>query len=873
MPLYAITIFLGAFLLFQVQPIMGRYVLPWFGGGAGVWTTCMLFFQALLVGGYAYAHLLSSRLKPKAQLLTHAVLLLIAGLFLPLSPDAQAWRQDGELASPAAVILWRLLLHVGLPYFMLASTAPLLGAWFASQFPGRSPWRLYALSNLGSLLALLTYPVVVETQLSLSAQGVVWSTGFGLYALFCVACAWRRGAQRSEAVPAAAANAADAPHVDAAGAAAPTRRDMAMWLGLSCVGSVLLLATTSQMCQDLAVVPMLWIMPLAIYLVTFIICFDREHWYRRGIYAVAMAICALAVNAALHARMALPVLVQIAIFCTSLFVCCMVCHGELSRRKPSPAYLTRFYLVMAAGGALGGLLTAVLAPLLLPDFWEYHLGLLAACALGLTSMYELSLQHLSAGKRRAIAYAGATVCLALALSLAVQIAAKHVDYVHISRNFYGVVQIQEVETEIHGPSRAIVHGNIMHGQQLLKDAQRRWPTAYYGRFSGIGRAVAFARGAEQNEPQRKPLRIGVIGLGAGVLATHVEDRDSIRFYEIDPQVEGAARKYFTFLADCPGKAEVAIGDARVLLQRELDRDESQKFDVLAVDAFNSDSIPIHLITQQAFDLYVSHLRDPNAGIIAFHISNRFTNLLPVVRGLAKNRGFDAVLVADVGEPARLVTRRSEWVLVTKDRSLAQSPAMTYFGEGSTPDDAPTLPWTDDFASLWQVMSINGTRGLSRWLKAPNEGSYVVDLAGLIDVADEDRIHVMARRVYQETQGRNAIAVVTVEQRTGQVESGGGEVVNEYAAWIYNRMELSMPPGDRGILLFISTKDARALIRWGNGFNAADRAVGAQVLNEIVLPGLKAGRASSSLRTAVAALVGHVRRIDAQAQPKEPVRQP
>jgi hypothetical protein len=387
MPAFALTIFAGAFLLFQVQPLIGKYILPWFGGSPGVWTTCMLFFQVLLLGGYAYAHTLSRRLKPRTQAIVHLALLAAALLTLPITPGDH-WKPQAS-GNPTWHILALLAVSLGLPYLVLAATGPLMQEWFRRLTPGTSPYRLYALSNVGSLLALVSYPFYFETQFTRKAQAQFWSWGLLFYALCCAFCAYRVWRQAPVKALSETETSADI--------APPSPGRRGLWLCLPACASILLLAVTNKMCQDVAVIPFLWVLPLGLYLLSFIICFDSPRWYSRFYYTLALVGAMAAVCVALYVGTDMPIVQQVVIYSITLFVGCMICHGELYQLKPHPKHLTSFYLMIAAGGAVGGLFVALIAPVLFSNFYEMHLSLalivLLLLAISFTGRSALSPQR------------------------------------------------------------------------------------------------------------------------------------------------------------------------------------------------------------------------------------------------------------------------------------------------------------------------------------------------------------------------------------------------------------------------------------------------------------------------------------------------
>ncbi len=695
---YPITIFLSAFLLFQVQPLIGKFILPWFGGSPAVWTTCMLFFQVVLLAGYSYAHLIASRLSPRWQSVCHLALLAASLWFLPIRPDSATWKPTGE-EIPVARILGLLAATIGLPYFLLSATGPLLQEDFRRQ-TGRTPYRLYSLSNIGSLLALLSYPFLFEPQLTLRVQIVGWSWTYGLFVLFCGACALAFARPTH-----AAAWAEEGNSVDEIDAATPTGRDVMLWLALAACGSVMLLATTNQLCQEISSVPFLWVLPLALYLFTFILCFDHPRWYHRGTFLVLLAVAVPLACAAIVTGNKLGMRMQLAAYSLTLWVCCMVCHGELTRAKPAPHYATLFYLMVAAGGALGGILVALVAPLLLSDFWEYHIGLVATVILAFVPTFVRS------GSRFRIPQPGwiigGVVCVVVGLLLGAGVmrqkgVAGAERTLETARNFYGVLRVKEKD-DIHddnGPRRELVNGRIQHGFQYLDPQKRRWPTTYYGPSSGIGLAIEHHPRRGAADPAARMLRIGVVGLGCGTLAAYGQPGDTLRFYEINPEVLRIAKEYFTYLDDTPAQVDVVMGDARIKMEQEIAAGKPQQFDVLAIDAFSSDSIPMHLLTLQCVELFQKHLRPD--GLLCIHISNRFLDLSGVVFGIAQALGYECVLVNGDDDEKRGIDYTT-WAIVTVNWDFLNSPDVRDAIEPCSPKGGKPLVWTDDYGSLWQAL--------------------------------------------------------------------------------------------------------------------------------------------------------------------------
>jgi SAM-dependent methyltransferase len=667
--IYAVTIFLSSFLLFLVQPLIARLILPWFGGSAAVWTTCMLFFQALLLAGYAYAHFLTTHVRGgRRQALVHTVLLACAVVLLPIAPG-ESWKPAGD-AEPISRILVLLTATVGLPYFLLASTSPLIQAWFSRARPGENPYRLFALSNLASLIALLGYPFAVEPQLTGHQQVVMWSWLFAAFALLCAAVAWTT----PEPAPQEA-------HASAAGRLGTS--DVAYWLALSATGSVLLLAVTNHLTQNVAAVPLLWLLPLTLYLLSFIIAFEGKGWYRPEWFwtFVLMWLAGMAwllVDSNYHYD--LPV--QLAIFLPGLLLGCLFCHGELYRMRPAPQQLTAFYLIVSAGGALGGLLVAVVAPLVFSGYYELGVGLVVLAVLCALRFRGLNMVALGTSLAMVVVVAAAAVYDVQRDKQNVSIA---------TRSFYGVLRVKEYGSAgEEGHLKRLIHGTIMHGEQYMHPDKRGKLTTYYAEKSGIGVAIESKHG--------KPVKVGVIGLGTGTLAAYGRRGDVFRFYDIDPRVIDLAKSEFSYLGESKAKIEVVVGDARLTLEREA----PQGFDVLAVDAFSSDAIPVHLITKEALGIYLRHMMPD--GIVAFHVSNRFLDLIPVVARLAREQNAHVTHIKDDPDDDDPLGRsRSDWVLVSRSAEALEKPQIAEAGAAEPKDKPEWRTWTDDYSNLIQIL--------------------------------------------------------------------------------------------------------------------------------------------------------------------------
>ncbi|HCF57936.1 MAG TPA: ferrichrome ABC transporter permease [Myxococcales bacterium] len=702
MRIIAATIFLSAFLLFQIQPVIGKVLLPWFGGTPAVWTTCMLFFQALLLGGYAYAHGVALRMRPKRQAILHLGLLALAVVLLarsaldwgsPIVPGESWHPRDSE--APVVRILGLLTVSVGLPYLLLSSTGPLLQAWFTRLWPARSAYRLYALSNVGSLLGLLTYPLLVEPALGVSAQGWLWPACFLLYAVGAgtVAVVFAR---RQPEVPGVAKQAVST-------GPAPCLSSRLLWIALAAAPSVLLLAVTNQISQEVAVVPFLWVLPLAIYLLSFVFTFESDRWYRRAVFVPALVLTSALACGAMWLGIGLGVVAQVAVWSALLFVASMLCHGELARLKPHPRHLTGFYLMVSIGGAVGGLLVGLVAPLVFDLHWELHASILGVWALAFIVLLRDPGSFLNRGWSRLARTGFAACALGLLGFLVVEAHLAVEPWTFVRRNFYGVLRVGEgFQDEPARYGLGLRHGRVTHGFQHRDAAKRRAPTLYFGVDTGVGRALRAQRASVGD----RGLNVGVIGLGIGTLAAYGEAGDRMRFYEINPAVIDVAldSSLFTFLSDSPAGIENIEGDARLSLRRELLESGSHRFDLLVIDAFSSDSIPVHLVTREALGLYLEHLAP--GGVLAFHITNRFLDLAPVMARLAEDAGLERALVAyePEAEP-EVLSSKSLWMLLSRDRAVLDRPEIAKAASRTPPAPSQDL-WTDDFSNVLATLRLH-----------------------------------------------------------------------------------------------------------------------------------------------------------------------
>ena len=888
MLIFSLTIFLGALLLFQVELIIGKYILPWFGGTSAVWITCMLFFQVLLLGGYAYGHLLDSRARAAAQTRLHRLLLLLsllvlAGQFIlwhsPLILDA-SWKPRAG-GNPLLQILTLLAVSVGLPYLVLASTAPLLQSWSRRLYPQRSPYPLYAVSNFGSFLGLVSYPFLVEPFLTLKTQARLWNWCYAAFAAGCAYCATR--AASSGALDARVAPELGASAPSAAPAARPSTGLVILWLSLAGCASALLLATTNQLCKNVAAVPLLWVLPLAIYLLTFTLCFESDRRYSRRWFHPAFALGIFLICFVLATGAGKNLLAQIAIYSFGLFAACMVCHGELARLKPDPRHLTLFYLVVAAGGVLGGLFVGLMAPYLFPGYFEYEISLWLAALLFLVVLVRDRASWLySTRVKSPLVLLGAAALLPESMALAIgstqlagtlpsvvvivaalfllqnqnkkkrapkaaasvsaparpalftptldapstvssaaipaslpapspatlaalrgragnrlliascaivllvlgatftTLAKASLGQIASVRDFYGALTIDRQNPG--DPERdayVMKHGEIVHGFEFRAPGRRLIPTSYFSEDSGLGLLLAphlhagalaaagpAAAGAPPSalhdvsaggaalrdvSPSTSALRdislstvalrtvspgsaalrdispgasalrggssstaalnggsgndaalkIGDVGLGIGTVAAYARPGDSVRFYEINPQVVSLASdpRYFQFLHDsAAAPVEVVLGDGRLSLERELAAGASEDYDVLIVDAFNGDAVPVHLLTIEAFQLYLRRLKP--SGVLAVNVTNTFLDLRPVVVAAAERLGLANLWVHCDGDER--VSYTNDWMLLSRDGQRLDAVAAAARHAASLQAPESRL-WTDDYSNLFEAL--------------------------------------------------------------------------------------------------------------------------------------------------------------------------
>jgi len=729
MRLYALAIFVSAFLLFQVQPVIARLILPWFGGSASVWIICLLFFQVVLLLGYSYGHWLIDYVRPTWQRRIHVALLAASILALPIIPR-DAWKPTGW-EDPTLRILGLLAATLGLPFLLLSSTSPILQAWYARSRKAVEPYRLFAFSNAGSMLGLLSYPVVVEPFVSVRRQAMGWSLA---YVALVVLLAFLprsevrdselgvRGSGKDTNPESPNPNPASPFPLSPVSPALPEQQpnpesrtpNPVLWMALAACTSTLLLAITNHMTQNVAAVPLLWIVPLSLYLLSFILCFGSKRVYRRNVFLRLLAV-ALAGMACLLSPQFLNARLTILIpaFSAGLFVCCMVCHGELARLKPHPSRLTSFYLMISLGGALGGVFVGLVAPHLFRGTFELQVGMVSCAVLTLVVLHRDPSSVFYRARWQPSWLLVLAMVVALVANLCFGIHEQMAEARVMVRNFYGTLRVIDLtppkiiliqgeavrSLEPEPGERKLMHGSIDHGLQFLGDLERRrQPTSYYATSSGVALALREA-------DERGPIRVGVIGLGPGTLATYGRPGDHYTFYEINPLVIQLAGTEFSFLRDCLAGISIVQGDARLALERQ----PPQSFDVLAIDAFSGDAIPVHLLTREAFAVYFRQLRPD--GVVAVNVSNRYVNLQPVVLREAESLGKQAVVIVNAEDEQRAISRAT-WVLVSGRRAFFDS---DFIKQASAPprEILGLRVWTDDYSNLLRVLRLPSPLSLLR----------------------------------------------------------------------------------------------------------------------------------------------------------------
>jgi hypothetical protein len=669
--LYGSTVFLGAFLLFLVEPMAAKQLLPVLGGSSAVWLTCLVFFQVTLLLGYLYAHWITrcqaSSWRQHVYLVTlgAAVVVLAAQRVFPatLSPSSD---------HPVAAIFSTLAYTIGLPFLLLGATSPLLQLWFLRAQGGSIPYRLFALSNAGSFLALLAYPFVVEPNITLRLQRTLWSLGFVVYAILCAVLA----RQTPSATPTAETQQE---------LTTPQTRGSTRWLWflLPMAAAMQLSAVTAHLTVNIAAIPLLWMLPLAVYLLTFILAFEFPNLYRRGVIVRLLVLMLASLGYAISKTdVSLPIGVAILFFLAECFLAGLFCHAETYSLRPQRgSETTLFYLLIAAGGAVGTFFIGIASPLIFSANYDLAISFFVTAALAIAVTWQ-------DGWPQRLLWSTATALLFF-FTVMLHTAYARDAMVEV-RNFYGSLRVKQTNTDQADPERMLLNGTIQHGTQIFAPNLSRIPTTYYATDSGIGITLRFCcDGRTRN--------IGVIGLGAGTLAAYGHRGDRIRFYEINPLVLPIARNLFTYLRDSAAQITIADGDARTSLTREA----PQHFDVLAVDAFSGDAIPLHLLTNEAIALYKKHLAPD--GVLAFHVSNQYLNLAPEIAQLAIAANMQSRLIESPGyEPTG--SYRSTWVLLSNSPTFFKRPEISYAAT-ETPTTPRLRPWTDDYSSLLPILQL------------------------------------------------------------------------------------------------------------------------------------------------------------------------
>jgi hypothetical protein len=673
--------------------MVGKFILPWFGGTPAVWSTVMVFFQVLLTGGYAYAYWLMDRLKTKRQSIVHltlitAAIILLGSLSLvwasPITPDS-SWKPL-DVRSPVFDIFKLLLVSVGLPYFILASNGPLMQAWFSRLFPERAYARLYALSNAGSLLGLLTYPLWIEPAFPLRAQGWIWSAGFLLFGILVSWIALRGGGVSGPTQP-------KADPVSATGR--PSLALSSLWIALSGTASLFLLSVTNQITQEVAVIPFLWVLPLALYLLSFILAFSGERGYNRIFYVLLFVLSLLGTLFVMLNATSLHVYWQIVAYCLLLFSACMLCHGELYLLRPAADHLTTFYLMVSIGGAVGGIFVSLIAPLIFNGYWEFFVGLAMTMALAVTVLMDILRRNQTVN-----VFARARFIFTIFGLVTLMLAGLDTYFsgaLYVERNFYGVIRVRKMASDaLTDQAYVMSHGITVHGLQFIGPELRNLPTTYYVPESGAG--LAILNGPRYGRSQR----VGMLGVGVGTLAAYGQPGDTYRLYEINPVVVDLAEgqeNYFSFIGDSRADVTMILGDARISLERELAEGHPQNFDVLVLDTFSSDSIPVHLVTKEAFALYLDHLAPD--GIIAAHITNLHLDLQPVFWQLAHYYSLSLVRINYPGDSTGGYA--SHWILLSRDPAVLEIPAIQEHKVNLDGYSTNIKLWTDDYSNLFQIL--------------------------------------------------------------------------------------------------------------------------------------------------------------------------
>jgi spermidine synthase len=682
-------IFLSAFLLFQVQPLIAKLILPFFGGGAAIWTACLLFFQEFLLLGYFYSHCLTQLKSVKIQLSIHLCVIVLSLLTLPIGINVITGA--AQTTEPLFSILFLLATSIGLPYFVLSSTGPLIQRWLTYVEVGKLPYHLYSLSNLGSLLALLSFPFIFEPLLSTSQQSIYWTAGYGVYAGLVVTLLWKMSRLSFTAT---IENISIESTIDQSGS---RLLDKILWISLAMIGVIILVATTNAMTQNIPPVPFLWVLPLCLYLLSFIVSFHSPRWYVREYWFALFVLIACLALLMHFIGSQFDIISQVIIYSCILFIACMICHGELARLKPAVEKLTLYYLFISLGGFFGSAFVAFIAQNIFEQFLEFPLAIICVFILLALSVFTQFEKHVK--KQMWLI----PVNIVLAVTFIVGFVYLNTLFIKTNvfseRNFYGILSVKDVD--VSGKmERRLIDGTTSHGTQSLENGEAKTPLSYYRKNTGV--AITIEQLTKQLALKEKSLYAGFVGLGAGTLAAYGSAGDDYVFYELNPAVISAAQNYFSYLSDSAANIELVQGDGRVSLQKQFDASGSQQFDLLVIDAFSGDSIPQHLLTQEALSLYFQHLK--SNGTLAIHISNSHLNLIPLVRGLANSLEKDIVYVktkAKVGEG-----HDAQWVMLTNNQHLINDARLKVYRSAWPREDQSNkrlIIWSDEHSDLLSVL--------------------------------------------------------------------------------------------------------------------------------------------------------------------------
>jgi hypothetical protein len=694
--LAAFVVFSSAFLLFQIQPMIARVILPLHGGTASVWTTCMMFFQLVLLAGYAWAHYCQTVLR---RFGLHLQLVLLMGglvcsvLLLPGASRLIATPPSDLPGGMTVQILQTLSIYVGVPFFLLASTGPTIQSWIAANYSNEQTYRLYAYSNVGSILGLLTYPFVFERFFGVSQQLKIWAAGCIIFAIAITTLAFVLKLPFKSLAEKTLDGSENGPGPELAKASLNLGSTFS-WIGLAAIASTVFLATTNYLCQEVASTPLLWVVPLSLYLLSFVICFDSPRWYIPQLWSGLFAVSAIGSVLLVHLGSYAGFGLQTIIYSLACFSGCMICHGELARRRPDSSNLTWFYLAISVGGALAGIFVSIAAPHVFDGFYEFQISLLFVAAVAIPNIIRTLFNREQTLANRMI---GGAVSIGLLLSILGSVwslraelgIANQANILFRGRNEYGLTQVKQNDCV-----REFISGRTVHGTQSSSPKFELSHSGYYQQGSGVQIAFEGMRCIDDDQK----LNVAVLGLGAGAMATWFNENDKADFYEINPMVVDVANNYFSFLAKSKGKKQLVVGDGRIEMLRRNSNPNKDNYDLIFMDAFASDSIPVHLLTDEAIDIYLENLT--NKGVVIFHITNHFVDLLPVLMGHVDRKQLNSCyIVNQTDSNSRSASNSSgtRWLILGRGDSFFSTEVVT---KSSAPlPNQQVVHWTDDHASI------------------------------------------------------------------------------------------------------------------------------------------------------------------------------